>query len=180
MFGKNINGVFLELFPTTKKPFAWEIFQTKTESKDTYQSKELNKLKEEYDELLNDEPFLNKLKLLAEKEIEIIQHHCLQNLQVIIGEFIQQRNGGIVSYIIARAPFYVNKQDRREMRVYIDKLEEGKTIEELRNDEAFMNMAKIKMKKAMLEEMENIIILNTIKKFPEEMEPEFKNSNNYI
>lgn len=165
MFGKNVNGAFLELLPTTKKPSAWEIFQTKTESKDSYQQYELNKLKEEYDELLNDEPFLNKLKLLAEKEIEIIQHHCIQNLQIIIGEFNQQRNGGITPYIIARAPFYVNNQDRREMRIYLDKLEEGKTIEDLRNDETFVNNAKIKMRKAMMEEMQNIIALKTIKSF---------------
>ncbi len=173
---KRVNGVFLEILPTTKKYSAWEEFylHTKSEKNDATYTNKLNTLKQEYLEMINDEPFINKLKEIAQKEIEIIQHHCIINPHLIVGLFNQYRNGESTSYVIVRAPFYSTKQDRREIRVYMKKLSDynGKTIEDLKKDTDFMDEAKRLVKKAMMEEMENIIILNTIRKLPQHLKLE--------
>lgn len=169
---KRIRGVFLEILPSSKKYTQWEEFylDTKSEINDISFTSELSKLKQEYLGMLNDDAFLNKLNELAQKEAQIIQHHCIINPHITLSLYNNERNGKITQHIIARAPFFVNKQIRREMRIYLNKLSyyKGKTIVDLKYDDKFMAEVKTKMKKAMMDEMETLLVKNIIKKYPTE------------
>lgn len=169
---KRVRGVFLEVLPSSKKHNQWEEFylETKSEKYEIPHTNKLNKLKFEYLQMLNDEVFFKKLNELAQKEAEIIQQHCIINPHITLGLHNNERNGKITTYVIARAPFFVNNQDRREIKISLNKLSEykGRTITDLKYDEKFMTHVKTKMKNAMMEEMEKIFT----KKFPEQIEIE--------
>lgn len=159
MSDKRTKGVFLELLPTSEKRAAWESFMLELDKGTWEQSschyKDYQHLKGQYHELLKEKPLSDKLNELASLEERLIQYHCLIDPQVIIGLLNQKRNNDTVTYVIARSPFYTPGIQRREIRVYMGRLDEynGKSIDELEKDPKFIVDAKEKIIAAMLEEM---------------------------
>lgn len=159
MADKRVRGVFLELLPTNETRAAWETFILDIEGDDEdsrlKKNKEIAALKKEYNKLIEDNDFLDKLHELAEVEKKLIQQHCYIEPDITIGYLKQKRNNETVTYILGRSPFYTPDVKRREMRIYLGRLDDfdNKSIDELKKEKPFMENAKIQIIKAMKEEL---------------------------
>jgi hypothetical protein len=113
--------------------------------------KQLQELKTDYINLIND----NKVKELFDKleklETAIVQHRSILATEIKLGLINQNRGGSQTSYVIARAPFYHPHKVKSEISVYLGKTEIlGGDLVKLANDKEFMKNAELELVSSML------------------------------
>lgn len=170
-----LKGIFTELNETSTRKSAFTSFvETEDISIDVTQEKseighirkrvfeELQKLKEEYIDLIKDPKVQELFARLEKIETAIVQHRSILVTDVKLTLLNQKRGGSETSYIVARAPFFNPNNVKAEIRAYLGKTEElGSDLVKLANDPEFMKRAELELVSSMEEFM---IIYDTLPK----------------
>lgn len=115
---------------------------------------ELQKLKAEYVDLIEDYKVKQLFARLERLETAIVQHRSVLATEVKLTLLNQKRGGSETSYVVARAPFYNPNNVKAEIRAYLGKAEDlGNDLVKLSNDPAFMKMAESEIVSSMEEYM---------------------------
>ncbi len=170
-----LKGIFTELNETSTRKSAFTTFvETEDISIDVTQEKseiglirkrvyeELQKLKEEYIDLIKDPKVQELFARLEKMETAIVQHRSILVTDVKLTLLNQKRGGSETSYVVARAPFYNPNNVKAEIRAYMGKAEDfGNDLVKLANDPEFMKRAELELVSSMEEFM---IIYDTLPK----------------
>ena len=170
-----LKGIFTDLIETSTRKSAFTTFiETEDISSDvTLENseighirkrvyKELQKLKEEYIDLIKDPKVQELFARLEKLETAIVQHRSILATDVKLTLLNQKRGGSETSYVVARAPFYNPNNVKAEIRAYLGKTEDlGTDLVKLSNDPEFMRMAELELVSSMEECM---IIIDTLPK----------------
>jgi hypothetical protein len=144
MYKKKLKSVFSELLPTEERKAAWQTFmeQTKHLLEDPYGSR----IWGTYKSLTESREFLDLVIKAAQLELTLTQLHQMNDPELTIGSIKQSRGSEIVEYVIVRSPFIEPGKKRKEVRVYLGRLDEmKKSLAQLRKDPKFHEMAKQKV-----------------------------------
>lgn len=170
-----LKGIFTDLIETSTRKSAFTTFiETEDISSDvTLENseighirkrvyKELQKLKEEYIDLIKDPKVQELFARLEKLETAIVQHRSILATDVKLTLLNQKRGGSETSYVVARAPFYNPNNVKAEIRAYLGKTEDlGTDLVKLSSDPEFMKMAELELVSSMEEYM---IIIDTLPK----------------
>jgi hypothetical protein len=162
-----LKGIFTELIETSTRKSAFTSFiQTEDISSDVTLEKseiglkrkrifeELQKLKADYVDIIEDPKTLQIFARLARLETAIVQHRSMLDTEVKLTLLNQKRGGSETSYIVARAPFFNPNNVKAEIRAYLGKAEDlGTDLVKLSNDLEFMKMAEFALVSSMEEYM---------------------------
>jgi hypothetical protein len=111
----------------------------------------------EYSSIVNDSNTKTLFHRLRYLEQIISQSRAVIYSEVKLSEVKQESGRGKTNYVVARAPFFQPHLVKPELRIYLGKTKEmEKTIEELEQDNEFMEEAEI----LIVKEMEKIIKKN--------------------
>ncbi len=168
-----LKGIFTELIETSTRKSAFTSFiETEDISSDVTVEKseiglkrkkifeELQKLKADYTNIIDDYKTLQIFARLARLETAIVQHRSMLDTEVKLTLLNQKRGGSETSYVVARAPFYNPNNVKAEIRAYLGKAEDlGNDLVKLSNDPEFMKMAELALVSSMEKDM---IIIDTI------------------
>jgi hypothetical protein len=160
-----LKGVFTDLIETSTRKSAFTTFiETEDISSDvTLENseiglirkrvyKELQKLKEEYIDLIKDPKVQELFARLEKLETAIVQHRSILVTDVKLTLLNQKRGGSETSYVVARAPFYNPNNVKAEIRAYLGKTEDlGTDLVKLSNDPEFMRRAELELISSMEE-----------------------------
>jgi hypothetical protein len=160
-----LKGIFTELIETSTRKSAFTSFvQTEDISSDVTLEKseiglkrkrifdELQKLKADYVDIIEDHKTLQIFARLARLETAIVQHRSMLDTEVKLTLLNQKRGGSETSYVVARAPFFNPNNVKAEIRAYLGKAEDlGTDLEKLSNDPEFMKMAELALVSSMEE-----------------------------
>lgn len=162
-----LKGIFTELNETSTRKSAFTVFiETEDISNDVTSENspightrkkvfaELQKLKAEYVNLIEDYKVKQLFARLERLETAIVQHRSILATEVKLTLLNQKRGGSETSYVVARAPFYNPNNVKAEIRAYLGKAEDlGNDLVKLSNDPAFMKMAESEIVSSMEEYM---------------------------
>ncbi len=168
-----LKGIFTELIETSTRKSAFTSFiETEDISSDVTLEKseiglkrkrifeELQKLKADYVNIIEDYKTLQIFARLARLETAIVQHRSMLDTEVKLTLLNQKRGGSETSYVVARASFYNPNNVKAEIRAYLGKSEDlGNDLVELSNDPEFMKMAELALVSSMEKDM---IIMDTL------------------
>lgn len=162
-----IKGIFTELIETSTRKSAFTTF-IKTEdissnvtlekSEIGFKRKrifeELQKLKADYVNIIEDTKTKQIFARLARLETAIVQYRSMLDTPVKLTLLNQKRGGSETSYVVARAPFFNPNNVKAEIRAYLGKAEDlGNDLVKLSNDPEFMRMAELALVSSMEEYM---------------------------
>jgi hypothetical protein len=167
MKNNQIKGIFTELVETLTRKSAFTTFIENEEISDVVTLEnseightrkrvfaELQKLKSEYVDLVEDHNVKQIFARLARLETAIVQHRSVLATDVKLTLLNQKRGGSETSYVVARAPFYNPNNVKAEIRAYLGKAEDlGSDLVKLSNDPEFMRMAELELVSSMEELM---------------------------
>ena len=162
-----LKGIFTELIETSTRKSAFTSFiETEDISSDVTLEKseiglkrkrifeELQKLKADYVNIIEDYKTLQIFARLARLETAIVQHRSMLDTEVKLTLLNQKRGGSETSYVVARASFYNPNNVKAEIRAYLGKSEDlGNDLVKLSNDLEFMKMAELALVSSMEEYM---------------------------
>jgi hypothetical protein len=167
MKNNQIKGIFTELIETLTRKSVFTTFIENEEISDDVTMEnseighirkkvfdELQKLKDEYLDIVEDHKVKQIFARLARLETAIVQHRSVLATDVKLTLLDQQRGGSETSYVVARAPFYNPNNVKAEIRAYLGKAEDlGSDLVKLSNDSEFMKMAELSLVSSMAEYM---------------------------
>ena len=167
MKNNQIKGIFTELIETLTRKSVFTTFIENEEISDdvTLENSEighirkkvfaeLQKLKAEYLDIVEDHKVKQIFARLARLETAIVQHRSVLATDVKLTLLNQKRGGSETSYVVARAPFYNPNNVKAEIRAYLGKAEDlGTDLVKLTNDPEFMKMAELSLVSSMAEYM---------------------------
>jgi hypothetical protein len=145
---KKLKSVFSELLPNEERKAAWQTFMEQTEhlQKDPYANKVWNK----YKSLVESEEFKHTMSKAAQLELTLTQLHQMSEAELTIGTIKQDRGNEIVEYVIVRCPFTEEGKKRKEVRVYMGRMDDiRKTVAQLKRDPKFLQEARDRVMTAM-------------------------------
>jgi hypothetical protein len=154
-----LKGIFTKLNETITRKSAFTSFIEKEDiSTDVTMEKsrighirkvaysELQQLKTDYINLINDDKVKELFDRLEKLETAIVQHRSILATEVKLGLLNQKRGGSETSYVIARAPFYHPNKVKSEICVYMGKTKDlGSDLVMLANDAEFMKRAELEL-----------------------------------
>ncbi len=162
-----LKGIFTELVETSTRKSAFTTFienedisidvtleKTEIGLKRKKIFEELQKLKADYVDIIEDLRSIQIFARLARLETAIVQHRSMLDTEVKLTLLNQKRGGSETSYVVARAPFYNPNNVKAEIRAYLGKAEDlGNDLVKLSNDPEFMKMAELELVSSMEEYM---------------------------
>ncbi len=168
-----LKGIFTQLIETSTRKSAFTSFiETEDISSDVTLEKseiglkrkkifeELQRLKADYTNIIEDYKTLQIFVRLARLETAIVQHRSMLDTEVKLTLLNQKRGGSETSYVVARASFYNPNNVKAEIRAYLGKSEDlGNDLVKLSNDPEFMKMAELALVSSMEEYM---IVMDTL------------------
>ena len=168
-----LKGIFTELVETSTRKSAFTTFiENEDISIDVTMEKteiglkrkkifeELQKLKADYVDIIEDYRTKQIFGRLARLETAIVQHRSMLDTEVKLTLLNQKRGGSETSYVVARAPFYNPNNVKAEIRTYMGKAEDlGSDLLLLSNDKEFMKSAELELVSSMKEYMISMDIL---------------------
>jgi hypothetical protein len=150
MTKKKLKSVFYDVLPTEEKKAAWQTFleQSSHLQEDPYGKKVWT----EYKSLVESKEFIDMMNKAAQLELTLVQLAQMVDPEIALGTIRQDRGNETVEYIIVRAPFTEDGKKRREIRVYVGRVDDArKSIAQLKKDQKFLEEARKKVIEAMRE-----------------------------
>ena len=114
---------------------------------------------EAYKSILKDPANIALFNKMKNLETYISNSRSIIDTNIKLSEVNQNRGKSDISYIVARAPFYIPDNLKAEIRVYLGKKEEiGKEVDKLSKDQKFLDHAEVQIVHAMKEILDQIDI----------------------
>jgi hypothetical protein len=141
---KRLKPVIYDLLPDEERKGAWQSFLELSQhlQKDAY----ARKVWGEYKSLIDSKEFVEMVNKAAQLELTLVQLAQMNDPELTIGTIKQDRGSEVVEYVIVRSPFIEPGKKRKEVRVYLGRLDEmKKSLAQLRKDPKFIEMARQKV-----------------------------------